>query len=85
MSIEGVKATFREGDRLTNEGKATLQRAAAEISEITDLARSTLHDSQHEDVQAAFSKLVSASREARLALRRFDEATSHTEQFLKAL
>ena len=85
MNVEGVKATFREGNRLASQGKETLTRAADQAAEAAVLVHHTLHDSRHEDAEAVVEKLKVVADEIEITMRRFDSAIRNIDQYLKTL
>ncbi|MGW0435261.1 hypothetical protein ACWDV4_22320 [Micromonospora sp. NPDC003197] len=85
MSVNDVKATFREGNRLASQGMETLIRAADQAVEAATLVQHTIHDSRDRDAEAVAEKLRDVAREVEVAIRRFDAAVENVEDYIKAL
>jgi phosphate uptake regulator len=85
VTIEQVKATIRAGNDATEHCGETLRRAAANAAETTQLARQTVHDSTHDEVEAALNLLDKIAREVELTLRQLTTATDHANRYLAEL
>ena len=85
MSVDDVKRTVELGNEAVRQGRQFLEQALAEAVEGGALARATMHDSTHDEVEKAKAKLDSLEREVELAIRRFDAAVQNADEYVGKL
>jgi hypothetical protein len=82
MSLDEVKRTIRQGTRAAEEAKATIERAVTEVTDAARLARATLHDSRHREVEDGLRRLAEARHEMTLTLRRLAAGRKQARTYL---
>lgn len=85
MSVDDVKRTVELGNEAVRQGCQILEQALAEAEEAGALARATMHDSTHDEVEKAKAKLDSLEREVELAVRRFEAAVQNANEYVDKL
>ncbi|MFC6015283.1 hypothetical protein ACFP2T_03615 [Plantactinospora solaniradicis] len=84
-TVEELKASVRDANRIAEEGNATLRSAASDAAQASGLAAQVLHDSQHPEVTDALAALADVERETELTARRFAAAVGHANAYLARL
>ncbi|WBC18663.1 hypothetical protein O7543_17210 [Solwaraspora sp. WMMA2080] len=85
MSVDDVKRTVELGNEAVRQGCQILEQALAEAAEAGALARATMHDSAHDEVEKAKAKLDSLEREVELAIRRFEATAQNANDHVAKL
>jgi|GEM_PF-7134378 len=85
MSVDDVRRTVELGNEAVRQGCQILEQALAEATEAGALARATMHDSTHDEVEKAKAKLDSLGREVELAIRRFEAAVQNANEYVDKL
>jgi len=85
MSVGEVKAMVRQAVQAMHAGQRTLEATATDAADITRLAKLTVYDSKHPEVEKAMACLREAEREFDLTRRRIAATVEAANDFLRAL
>lgn len=85
MSVDAVKATIRDGIRAAEQCHATMDRAHAQATEGTALARNVTQGSNHSEVASALALATEAVHEIELVRRRLNNCIDGARDYLTAL
>ncbi|MBF9135084.1 hypothetical protein I0C86_40105 [Plantactinospora sp. S1510] len=85
MSVGDVKTTVRRGTQTISEARRAAEAVGVESTDAISLARHTVHDSRHAEVEKALACLREAAHELELTARRLQVSAEAANEYLMAL